>query len=120
VADPGLRLVLDSPNPGNLFGVPFIRGPSSQPFSLTDDRVERCRLAVTWMHSLMETSMSNTAAAPTAPQTIHVARNDLPLSCPLPDAPVWNMHPRIYLPIQDEPNHESVCPYCGAYYVLTD
>jgi uncharacterized Zn-finger protein len=68
----------------------------------------------------METqSMSNAAVEPQAGQElIEVSRKDLPLSCPLPDAPVWNMHPRVYLPIEDEPNHEATCPYCGARYRL--
>jgi uncharacterized Zn-finger protein len=30
------------------------------------------------------------------------------------------MHPRVYLPIEDEPNKECVCPYCGARYRLID
>ena len=47
-----------------------------------------------------------------------VTPKDLPLSCPMPDAPLWNMHPRVYLPIEDEPNHEATCPYCGARYRL--
>ncbi|BCU07366.1 zinc-finger domain-containing protein [Allochromatium tepidum] len=51
---------------------------------------------------------------------IEVTRRDLPLCCPRPDAPVWNMHPRVYLPIEDDPHHEAVCPYCGAGYRLVD
>lgn len=63
--------------------------------------------------------MSTAAAATrTQPELIEVTRKDLPLSCPLPNAPVWNMHPRVYLPIEDEPGHESVCPYCGAHFRL--
>ena len=46
-----------------------------------------------------------------------VARTDLPLSCPMPDMALWNSHPRVYLAIEDE-GGESVCPYCGAHYVL--
>ena len=58
---------------------------------------------------------------PPAPQGVRmVTRNDLPLSCPMPDAAVWNMHPRVYLPIEDEPDHEATCPYCGAKYRLSD
>ena len=65
--------------------------------------------------------MSNTATAtrPALP-LIEVSRQDLPLSCPRPEAPVWNLHPRVYLPIEDEPHHEAVCPYCGAHYRLVD
>jgi uncharacterized Zn-finger protein len=47
-----------------------------------------------------------------------VARADLPLSCPRPEDEVWNMHPRVYLPI--EKTGEAVCPYCGARYQLED
>ncbi len=49
---------------------------------------------------------------------IEVSRADLPLSCPRPDDEVWNMHPRVYLPI--EKTGEAVCPYCGARYKLVD
>ena len=49
---------------------------------------------------------------------IKVSRSDLPLSCPRPDDEVWNMHPRVYLPI--EKTGEATCPYCGARYKLVD
>ncbi|UHD18386.1 zinc-finger domain-containing protein [Thiocapsa bogorovii] len=63
--------------------------------------------------------MSNAAVETrTEHELIEVSHKDLPLSCPLPGAPVWNMHPRVYLPIEDEPNHEATCPYCGARYRL--
>ncbi|WP_462320384.1 zinc-finger domain-containing protein [Halochromatium sp.] len=47
-----------------------------------------------------------------------VTAKDLPLSCPLPEDEVWNMHPRVYLPIDEEPSGELTCPYCGARYRL--
>mgnify|MGYP001950721129 CR=1 FL=1 len=47
-----------------------------------------------------------------------VPRSELPLSCPRPDEEVWNMHPRVYLPI--EKTGSAVCPYCGAKYRLID
>jgi len=47
-----------------------------------------------------------------------VSRADLPLSCPLPEDEVWNMHPRVYLPI--EKTGEATCPYCGMHYRLKD
>jgi len=63
--------------------------------------------------------MSNTATAPKAnEQIIKVSREQLPLSCPLPEEDVWNMHPRIYLSMDKK--GEAVCPYCGARYVLQD
>ena len=47
-----------------------------------------------------------------------VTRADLPLSCPMPGIPLWNSHPRVYLPIEE--SGEERCPYCGALYVLKD
>lgn len=49
---------------------------------------------------------------------IKVSQSDLPLSCPRPEDEVWNMHPRVYLPI--EKSGEVTCPYCGARYTLSD
>lgn len=45
-----------------------------------------------------------------------VTRADLPLHCPTPAMSLWNSHPRVFLPIEEA--GESVCPYCGAHYVL--
>jgi uncharacterized Zn-finger protein len=57
--------------------------------------------------------------AKTDPDNIRtVSRADLPLSCPLPEDEVWNMHPRVYLPI--EKTGEATCPYCGMHYRLKD
>ncbi len=65
--------------------------------------------------------MSQTAAqSRSEPAPIEVRRADLPLSCPRPGDALWDMHPRVYLPIEDEPTKESVCPYCGARYRLID
>ncbi|EXJ13457.1 zinc-finger domain-containing protein [Imhoffiella purpurea] len=65
--------------------------------------------------------MTNPAIAPQSEQSpIEVTRQDLPLSCPRPDAPVWNMHPRVYLPIEDAEDGQAMCPYCGARYRLVD
>jgi uncharacterized Zn-finger protein len=51
-------------------------------------------------------------------QTVAVKRANLPLSCPRPEDELWNMHPRVYLPI--EKTGEATCPYCGAHYRLED
>ena len=53
---------------------------------------------------------------PNTQKVHHVTWKDLPLSCPMPGASLWNSHQRVYLPI-----HESMreqCPYCGTVYVL--
>lgn len=47
-----------------------------------------------------------------------VTRDQLPLACPSSEDEVWNMHPRVYLPI--EKTGEATCPYCGARYQLQD
>ena len=62
--------------------------------------------------------MSANTATPTEGNPIKVSRSDLPLSCPRPEDEVWNMHPRVYLPI--EKSGEATCPYCGARYQLVD
>ena len=54
------------------------------------------------------------AASPAAPRV--VTRAELPLSCPLPGAPLWSAHPKVYLPI--EATGSATCPYCGARFVL--
>lgn len=48
-----------------------------------------------------------------------VSRSDLPLHCPLPSMSLWNSHPQVYLPIEEQ-GGEAKCPYCGAIYTLKD
>jgi uncharacterized Zn-finger protein len=55
---------------------------------------------------------------PPVQEAIRVTRKDLPLSCPRPQDALWNMHPRVYLPIAAK--GQAVCPYCGARYMLQD
>lgn len=47
---------------------------------------------------------------------IDVDANDLPVSCPGPQTPVWNLHPKIYLDVAT--NGKALCPYCGTEYRL--
>ena len=47
-----------------------------------------------------------------------ITQADLPLSCPQRDERVWDAHPRVYLPIEDEATGTIVCPYCSAEYIL--
>ncbi len=49
-------------------------------------------------------------------EAIKISAKDLPLHCPLPDAPLWARHPRVYLDIAHKGN--VTCPYCSAHYVL--
>jgi len=53
---------------------------------------------------------------PNAQNRYEVAREDLPLACPMPQMQLWNSHPRVYLPV--EATGWAKCPYCGAEYTL--
>jgi len=57
-------------------------------------------------------------AAKKQEQVVKVSRDQLPLCCPLPGDTLWNMHPRVFLPM--EKTGEARCPYCGTRYVLQD
>jgi len=48
-------------------------------------------------------------------RTVEVTERDLPLECPRPSTPVWNLHPRVFLDVLDA--GEVLCPYCGTRYV---
>ncbi len=58
----------------------------------------------------------STSTGQSASPSVRVQRSELPLACPRPQDSLWNMHPRVYLPI--EKTGEAVCPYCGTKYVL--
>ncbi len=47
---------------------------------------------------------------------IEVDAAALPVYCPGPDAPVWSMHPRVFMDVTK--TGRASCPYCGATYVL--
>ena len=49
-------------------------------------------------------------------QAIEVTAKNLPLHCPMPDAPLWDRHPRVFLDVAGEGH--ATCPYCGAKYVF--
>jgi uncharacterized Zn-finger protein len=53
-----------------------------------------------------------------AAKSYEVSRDDLPLHCPMPDAYLWNSHPKVFLPIEE--TGKAVCPYCSASYELVD
>jgi uncharacterized Zn-finger protein len=50
-----------------------------------------------------------------APRVVSVSEADLPLHCPTPGAPVWSMHPRVFLDVAQ--SGKMLCPYCGTLYV---
>ncbi len=57
--------------------------------------------------------------APTSPSehdVVKVRADQLPVYCPGPNAPLWSMHPRVYIDLG--PTGRASCPYCGATYQL--
>jgi uncharacterized Zn-finger protein len=46
---------------------------------------------------------------------VEVTDKLLPLHCPLPGAPLWSRHPRVFLDVVAD--GEVRCPYCGTMYV---
>jgi len=50
-----------------------------------------------------------------ARKEIEITEKQLPLHCPLPDAPLWARHPRVFLDVAKE--GEVLCPYCSTRYV---
>ena len=53
--------------------------------------------------------------SPDSARVVEVTQKDLPLHCPLPGAPLWSRHPRVFLDVAKE--REVLCPYCGMKYV---
>ena len=47
---------------------------------------------------------------------VEIGAADLPLHCPLPSQPLWDAHPRVFLPLSE--GGEALCPYCGTRYIL--
>ena len=45
---------------------------------------------------------------------VEVGASDLPLHFPLPGAPLWARHPRVFLDVTK--TGEAACPYCGTRY----
>ena len=55
------------------------------------------------------------SASAQASRLVEVTEADLPLHCPTPKSPVWNMHPRVFLDVAKA--GQVLCPYCGTRYV---
>jgi uncharacterized Zn-finger protein len=65
----------------------------------------------------------NTAAnqkdfsTPNAKNAIELKSSDLPVHCPVEGASLWNSHPRVYIPVEEN-GGEAKCPYCGTIFKL--
>ncbi|MCP4187420.1 MAG: zinc-finger domain-containing protein [Gammaproteobacteria bacterium] len=56
-------------------------------------------------------------AQPNTKTAIEVKANELPIHCPLPGSSLWNSHPRVYIPVQEN-GGEAKCSYCGTIFKL--
>ena len=46
---------------------------------------------------------------------VEVTEKELPLHCPMPGAPLWARHPRVFHDVAKE--GRTRCPYCGTLYL---
>lgn len=62
----------------------------------------------------------SSASSPVVPhnETVFVEAHDLPVYCPRPNAPLWSMHPRVYIEVVK--TGKAICPYCGTAYELKE
>ncbi|MDD3610121.1 MAG: zinc-finger domain-containing protein [Halothiobacillaceae bacterium] len=58
-------------------------------------------------------------AAPASETVVRLTRRDLPVHCPVPNASLWNAHPRVYIPVEEN-GGQARCIYCSTLYVLDD
>jgi uncharacterized Zn-finger protein len=40
-----------------------------------------------------------------------------PNACPVEGSSLWNSHPRVYIPVEEN-GGEAKCPYCGTMFKL--
>ena len=61
-------------------------------------------------------STRQNAGAARDPKEVEVTATDLPLHCPMPAAPLWARHPRVFLDVIR--TGTAMCAYCGTRYLL--
>ncbi len=54
-----------------------------------------------------------------AQAAVTVQASDLPLHCPMPHTALWASHPRVFIPIDEAPDGQMRCPYCGTLFTLS-
>jgi len=58
-------------------------------------------------------------STPNAKTAIQVSSADLPVHCPVEGSSLWNSHPRVYIPVQEN-GGTAKCPYCGTDFNLLE
>ncbi len=66
----------------------------------------------------MAMSEDQKPSLPNTEKHYDVTRADLPVSCPMPDMPQWNSHPKVYISLEE--TGEGMCAYCSATFKLVD
>jgi uncharacterized Zn-finger protein len=56
-------------------------------------------------------------STPNAKSAVEVKPGDLPIHCPMPGSSLWDSHPRVYIPVEEN-GGEAKCPYCGAMFKI--
>ena len=51
-------------------------------------------------------------------RVVKVSRSELPVHCPTESMGLWNSHPRVFIPLEENP--VSSCPYCGTQFEMVD
>lgn len=51
-------------------------------------------------------------------EAVQLKASELPAYCPTEDMGLWNSHPRVYIPLEEE--KEANCPYCGTLFILVE
>ena len=56
-------------------------------------------------------------STPNAKTAVEVKRDELPIHCPTSGSSLWNSHPEVYIPLEEN-GGEARCPYCSTLYKL--
>jgi uncharacterized Zn-finger protein len=56
-------------------------------------------------------------STPNAKTAVEVKPGDLPIHCPMSGSSLWDSHPQVYIPVEEN-GGEARCPYCGTMYKL--
>ena len=59
----------------------------------------------------------NEYSTPNSKTAVEVKASDLPVHCPVEGSSLWNSHPQVYIPVEEN-GGESQCPYCGTVFKL--
>lgn len=59
----------------------------------------------------------NECSTPNNKTAVEVKAADLPIHCPAEGSSLWNSHPQVYIPVEEN-GGEARCPYCGTMYKL--